>query len=402
MLHKTTVQEKKVFSWVFRRSPLFFAIPFVILIRLFSPIVLIRIGQINAGRIGHFAMDVELSLLKRKISSKSFCLPITIDLYFIYGTPSNLYLMKLWKQKINFYPKWLLHPIHRLNVRIPGFRKFDTFNGISHTDLTLLDKFEPSLKMSQHDEDASLSELKHIGIFQDDKIVCLSVRDSEYLRVTFSDTDWSEHNHRDSKITTYVEAAELLASMGYKVVRMGKIVADKFQSSNTSVIDYANSSIRSDMLDVYLFSHAKFIITTSTGMDFLGAIFRVPMGLVNVVSPVSIFKGDLLKSYQPKEIVDSESGKHISLEELIKLGYNEFYNKSDFDAINVAFIDNSTKDLCNFFSELELSYRNNAPIQYASRLIPILEKYNIRNDNWAKLSPSWLINHPYFLAGERL
>ena len=383
---------------VIRRVPLLFAIPAVVLMRLLSPFVLVRIGQTNAGRIGHFAMDIELSLLKRKMTSKSSRLPIVLDFYFIDGTPSNFYLLKLWQQKITFYPKWLLKPIHRLNIKLPASSKYNVFNEVTHTDLTLLDHFEPNLKMSQEDENTALSALKELGISQNDKIVCLSVRDSEYLRVTFPETDWSEHNHRDSKISTYAKAAELLANKGYKVLRMGSIVGDKLESNSTSVIDYANSTVRSDMLDVYLFSHAKFIITTSTGMDFLGALFRVPIGMINVVSSFSIFKGGILKSYQPKEIIDTKSGHHVGLEELIERGYKEAYNQSDFVSMNVSFIDNSPDDLCNFFSELECLVRNSAATEYSATVLTILENYKIVNRNWARISPLWLANHSYFLT----
>lgn len=374
------------------------AVPPVILMRLLSPFVLIRIGQTNAGRIGHFAMDVELSLLKKRVYPKSSLFPIIFDLYFIDGTPSNSYLFQLWKQKVKFYPKWLLKPIHRLNIKLPASNKFDVFNGVTHTDLSLLDKFGPILKMSEEDEHAALLTLKEIGISRDDNIVCLCVRDSEYLRLTFPETDWKEHDHRDSKISTYTRAAELLANKGYKVVRMGSIVSDKLESDSASVIDYANSNIRSDMLDVYLFSHAKFIITTSTGMDFLGALFRIPIGMINIVSSFSIFKGEILKMYQPKEMIDTGSGQHIGLEELIERGYAKAYNQSDFTSMRVEFIDNSPDDLCHFFSEFEFLVRNSMVTQYSSNVLAVLEKYKIENSNLARISPKWLANHSYFLT----
>ena len=227
------------------------------------------------------------------------------------------------------------------------------------------------------------------------------MRDSEYLRVTFPDTDWSEHDHRDSDIDTYVKAAELLAKMGYKVFRMGNIVRDKLESDSSSVIDYANSNVRSEMLDIYLFSHADFVITTSTGMDFLGALFRIPIGIVNAVSLTSIYQGELLKCYQPKEIVDTNSGQQLGLEELIERGYQGAYNQSEFACMNIGFIDNSSDDLCKFFSDLESLVRNKGTEQYSPKAITILEKYKITNKNWAKLSPAWLTSHSYFLAPRR-
>lgn len=283
-------------------------------------------------------------------------------------------------------------------MKLPKASKFDVFNDISHQDLTLLDKYAPNLKMSQEDEDKSLSILKNIGLTKEDRFICLCVRDSEYLRLVFPNTDWSEHNHRDSNINTYVKAAEFLASKGYKVVRMGKIVSNKIESTCSSVIDYANSELRSDMLDVYLFSHACFIITTSTGMDFLGALFRVPMGMVNIVSPKSIFQGELIKSFQLKEMIDLTSGQQLGLEELLERGYSKAYHSSDFVGMNIKLIDNTSEDLCNFFSEMERLVRGELSEQFSPDVISILEKRKVLNKNWAKLSPSWLINHAYFLT----
>lgn len=391
---KTHLSLRKLLS----RAPLLLASPAVILIRLLSPIVLVRIGQTNASRVGHFAIDIELSLLKKRNYPKSSIFPIVCDFYFIDGIASNLYLLQLWQQIITFYPKWILKPIHRLNMKLPASSKFDIFHGVNHTNLSLLDTFESNIKISQADQEIALVALKEIGVLREDKIVCLCVRDSAYLQTTFPETDWSEHNHRDSKISTYAIAAELLANKGYKVLRMGKIVNDKLESNSASVIDYANSTIRSDMLDVYLFSKAKFIITTSTGMDFLGALFRVPIGLINIVSIVSIYEGEIIKSYQPKEIIDTESGQHVGLEELIERGYQKSYNRSDFVSMNVGFIDNSSEDLCNFFTELEYLVRNGEAIEYSADVIAVLDKYKIKNNNWAKISQLWLANHSYFLS----
>ena len=177
---------------------------------------------------------------------------------------------------------------------------------------------------------------------------------------------------------------------------MGRIVSNKLESGSKSVIDYANSNIRSDMLDVYLFSQAKFVITTSTGMDFIGALFRVPMGIVNVVSAWSVFEGEILKSYQPKEIFDTKSGYHVGLEELLSRGYQEAYNRSDFLSMNLRFVDNSPEDLCNFFGLLEYLVIYRTTKLCSTSIEAILNKYSIKNDNWAKISPHWLMNHPYY------
>lgn len=381
-----------------RRLPLLAAIPAVLVIRVMSPLLLIRIGQSNAGRIGHFAMDTELAICQRKTRTQNSKFPIIVDLFFIDGNVSNEYLLRLWEQVITYYPKWLLQPIHRLNQKLPGARKFNVFGNVTHLDLTLLDSTDASIHISQSDEASALEILKEIGIEKDDKIVCFCVRDNAYLRSAFPADDWSEHDHRDSEVQDYVLAAKALESQGYKVLRMGKIVNDKLQTDSTLIIDYANSAIRSDMLDVYLFSKAKFIISNSTGMDFLGALFRVPIGLVNVVSPKSIAEGKIIRLYQPKEFHDKATDEILSLEQLLKRGFASAYNKRDFVSMGVEIINNSPEEIRDFALEFQQIAEDDLDISYIADVQEILERNHIGNRNLAKISRIWLSHHPRFIA----
>lgn len=386
------------FLRIARRLPLLLAIPAVLVIRLISPLLLIRIGQSNVGRIGHFAMDTELAICQKKVKTQSSKFPKIVDLFFIDGNVSNEYLFRLWGQIITYYPKWLLKPIHRLNQRLPGARKFNVFDNVTHLDLTLLDSTDASIHITESDKALALEILKEIGIVKDDKIVCFCVRDNAYLRTTFPADDWSEHDHRDSEVQDYVMAAKALESQGYKVLRMGKIVNEKLQTNSKSIIDYANSAVRSDMLDVYLFSKAKFIISNSTGMDFLGALFRVPIGLVNVVSPNSLAEGNIVRLYQPKEFRDKVSGEILSLDKLLKRGFALAYNRGDFISMDVEIINNSAEEIHNFALEFQQLVESDSEISYIPEILEILEKNNIRNRNLAKISRIWLSRHPEFIA----
>ena len=386
------------FLRIAKRIPLLAAIPAVLVIRVISPLLLIRIGQSNAGRIGHFAMDTELAICQKRVKAQSSRFPKIVDLYFLGGRVSNEYLFRLWKQVITFYPKWLLQPVHRLNQKLPGARKFNVFDNVTHLDLTLLDSAEASIHIPKSDEASALEILKEIGVSKDDKIVCLCVRDDAYLRTTFPADDWSEHDHRDSEVQVYMLAAKALESQGYKVLRMGKIVKDKLQTDSKSIIDYANSAIRSDMLDVYLFSKAKFIISNSTGMDFLGALFRVPIGLVNVVSPKSIAEGRIIRLYQPKEFHDKVTNEILSLEQLLKRGFASAYNKGDFVSMGVDVISNSPEEIRDFTLEFQQSVEANLEISYLWEILELLERNMIRNRNLAKISRNWLSHHSEFIA----
>ncbi len=61
------------------------------------------------------------------------------------------------------------------------------------------------------------------------------VRDNAYLPTK----NWGYHNYRNSEISSFIPALELLASMGYWVIRMGKIMETPLRLNNNRIIDYS-------------------------------------------------------------------------------------------------------------------------------------------------------------------
>jgi putative glycosyltransferase (TIGR04372 family) len=371
-------------------------IPVILTIRMISPILLIRFGQTNSSRIGHFAIETEIAQCQKRDKTRNHKLPIIIDLYYVNGNISNEYLFDQWRKVINYYPSWLIHPLNRLNQKIPAARKYNVFADAGAQNLEILDSFKPIIKLEDTDIFKAQKILERIGIYKNDKVVCLCVRDDAYLQATYPSENWKEHSHRDSDIKNYVLAAETLAGLGYKVVRMGKVVKGNLISNSASVIDYANSAVRSDFLDVYLFSKAKFIISNATGMDYLGAIFRVPIGLVNTVTSESIKPGKILKLYQPKTAFDSSDGSVLGLADLVKRGFNFSYHASDYSQMNVRFQENTEEEIKNFALEFKELVEKNIEIIPQEATIQGLRHAGAKNFSLSKISHSWLKAHDYY------
>ena len=91
----------------------------------------------------------------------------------------------------------------------------------------------------------------------------LYVRDGAYQLQKFKarERDWSYHDFRHTDINNFLLAAEELTKKGYYVFRMGVVVEKKFQTKNPKIIDYANSTLRSDFMDVYLGAKCSFCIS---------------------------------------------------------------------------------------------------------------------------------------------
>ena len=118
------------------------------------------------------------------------------------------------------------------------------------------------------------------------------------------DGNIAHNKFRDFKIKNFKEAAEALANRGYYVFRMGAKVNEKLKSNNKKIIDYANSNLRSEFMDIFLGAKCNFCISTGHGFDMLPYVFNKPIGIMSV--PV----GDL-RSHSKRFLLLTK--KHYSL-----------------------------------------------------------------------------------------
>lgn len=172
----------------------------------------------------------------------------------------------------------------------------------------LLAKMPKILNFSSYELKLGEEFLRSVGC-ENNKFVCLMVRDSTYLSTIRKDKDFSHYEYRDSKISTYLEGAEKLAELGYTVFRMGQIVKDPLKSSNSKVIDYATNGMRTEFLDIFLGAHCSFYVSTGTGIDTVAQIFRRPMLYLNVIG----FYDDIATNnylFYPKTYFDEFSLKN--------------------------------------------------------------------------------------------
>ena len=206
-----------------------------------------------------------------------------LDLVYIHYNDKifNKQLAKMWKRKLNFLSGYLLHPISKVNKLIPGGEIYSLeylySNRVSNID-NLLEKCQP-LEFTVGEEIYGRKMLKKFGLKDEDKFVCFDVRDGAYQlkKISARYRNWSYHDFRHTDINKFVLAAEELAKRGYYVFRMGVSVEKPFISNNPKIIDYANSNLRSDFMDIYLGAKCSFCITTATGFQDLPCLFRKPM-----------------------------------------------------------------------------------------------------------------------------
>lgn len=363
-------------------------LPLLLLLHLISPVLLIRIGGIRSDRIGHLALDLELCLCSEAKNAK--LLPRRINLFYVNPPVSNDYLLKLWKKKILFIPRYFLYPLDMSIKNFRFFQKHNFFNLVNlhgHTNLSILDNSIPTLSFTSSEIKQGQNLLQQLGISADQQFVCLAVRDGRYLNEFLPQKNWSYHDFRDSNIQDYLQMAEYLTQKGFFVIRMGKFVQQELKTSNPMIIDYANSLLRSDFADVYLFANCTFCISTSTGMDALASLFRRPVGLVNVVNIQSVASGSIIKLFQPKSFFDIRLNRELNFKEISTKNLFYFSESSKFLENGIVLKENSPEELRLFAGDL-------LQIISKDQLRPSIEsETNLSLERLNKISNSWLSRH---------
>ena len=359
---KVIIKKIRTIIFLTLKIPFFIiSIPSVIIIRLISPWILIRFGEIRSGRIGHFAKELELYLNDLdagiNISQKKH-----IDFLFLKNKQiANKQLEKMWRRTLRIWPTFLLQPFYKTNQFMNIFLPNNSKHRINFTLRyynNLLEKFKPHLKFTEQEEADGQKFLQNFGIQKNDKFVCLLVRDSGYLnrhqKYSNEDTSrWAYHSYRDGNIDRYVLAAEELAARGYYVFRMGVNVLKKFNLSNPKIIDYANLKIRSDFMDIYLGAKCTFCISTQAGFDEVPAIFRKPVAYVGVVPLVLLYSHNKDSLIIPRKHISKKTKKELSISEIFSnnVAFGQF--QEEFDKQNVILDENSPEEIRDLSIEMD-------------------------------------------------
>lgn len=327
---------------------------FMKLLNIFFPYKLYLLG---IERIGHLALEPELLLRQKHLkTSDSDCFYILItdssveiaNTYFFNLLKSYFFIIRshyLFKFVKEYKDNRLIKRFNLFSAYPPG-KNF----GIAYAR----NGYAPS-QIKLPTEDLSLGReilLTQFGIDTNkDKIICIFARDSQYLANTFPDNNWSHHDYRDMDIDTYLSAIQYLCEQGYKVFRLGKIVAKPVHYQHPNFFDYALTARRSDFFDIYLIYTAYLTIGTPSGITDIPSVFDKPCLSLGFAPPffAPIGKNAL---FIPKKICHSESSQEIPFTALLNL-LNDLKKTSDFSIFNaskmkhhkLSYVENTTEEI---------------------------------------------------------
>lgn len=282
-----------------------------LIIRIVSPIKLIRFGLLNSHRIGHFSIEWEIFWQLNLNENKS------LILLSFHKDVSNFFLSKLIRRKIIIYPTKLIKLIQILNKSFLGNKKHEIdFHYYHHDRFNKLNNFIPSLKFTKKELIKGNDFLKK---YSTKKIICFLCRDGKYMSQKYKINDYK--NIRNTDIDDYIEGFKALENKGYTIFRMGTNVEKKLSYTSDRVIDYANSSMRSDFLDIFLTYKCDFFVSNGVGLDGVAIMFNKPILYLNFIPPAAwpVCSEKFLFSF--KKFFDLESKNYLTLSQIFKKNF---------------------------------------------------------------------------------
>ena len=350
-LKKNTSKAARITLWL----PLLISFaPLAMLVYLIRPIFLLRFHGLNARKIGHYAEEVELYLCEMAHGINRPNL-IYWDIFFHdIGPVCNKQLEKMWRRKISIYPKILIKPMLMLTHLFPrgGINRIGNNTQYNRDVNNLYDKISSQIEFTSKEISYGMSVLEKMGL-KEKKYACIDVRDSAYANNVLK-VDNFRDQYRDSNIDNYYEAALKIIEKGYVVVRMGKSVNSQFPVKNANILDYANSTYRSDFMDLFLAAHCDFTLSGCGGFSAVPIIFRRPFAFVNM-APIGLsvtFRDSTIGIC--KHYCDSRTHKRLTFKEILKRNAAYLTDTKDYIEANMYLEENSPVEIMEVAEEMIL------------------------------------------------
>ena len=337
-------------------------VPILLFFWFLKPIIKIRwCKKYFSNRVGHLVSEMEHYFAYKKIFKKKKYFDLFPKSLFVNKNPSNKFLQKHYKNNVFIINDTIIKLFQKTQIFIEdNFRyiRFENFdNELSTRDNYKIfnSKYKPTIKFSNTDMKKINNFKKKIQLKDSDKLICLIVRDSKYLKDRFPNQDWSYHNYRDSDINSFIPGINFLTSIGFKVIRMGKNQKKSFIISNKNYFDCSLSNLKSDLIDVWLMSRCNLCISTGTGLDQIARIFNNPILFVNHL-PLSDWSSYAKSLTHPKYLYNRNTNKLLNLLEYIKFS---FLKNTDYQKNNIKIVDLNKDEILKCFKEFIFLHKNN-------------------------------------------
>lgn len=337
----------RIFKKIFNLILVALALPFVLLIRILSPLVVVRIFVLDLGRIGHVLPHYDMYLTRRDAGLEG---RRNFDIYcFNQGKVANRQVKKMVARAVPVCP--FAFWVDKVNKKIPGWQKH-AVPCKSRLCYDIAIRPTPSLSFTEEELRQGQEELKKLGVPRNTPFICFHSRDAAYLRTHDPRNNWDYHSYRNADISNYIPAAEKLVNKGYYAIRMGRFVSKAVNTANPKIIDYASKS-PTDFMDIYLGAHCRFFIAGSDGLAEIPTTFRRPTVWIDFIPFSTLYLIATGQLFIPKKLWSLKENRLLTFAEMLNTEVAGYGRSEDYQNAGIKIINNSPEEILDVSLEIE-------------------------------------------------
>lgn len=243
------------------------------------------------------------------------------------------------------------------------FLRFIISKNFYRLDFSLFAKFSPVAYEKAGGDYKEIENVKVIDFSEDEikrgeqflrqndigeKFVCIAPRNSEYKKSYMESISPNDYlTYRNGSIESYLKAVEVIQSLGYSLIQMGKVNKNVFPKQY-GILNF--SEVYDEFLDIYLFSRCEFVIGDASGIMKIADLFAKPTIQANnelittakeitgyfregkdIILPVKYWSAEKKRYLTLREQLELEvkyKDKRFE-EEVIRLGYRGISNSAE-------------------------------------------------------------------------
>jgi putative glycosyltransferase (TIGR04372 family) len=208
---------------------------------------------------------------------------------------------------------------------------------------------KPLFQLNADDQEYGREQLEKVGIPRDAWFVSLHVRDAGYKTGSYL-ADEAYDSYRNADIESYKLAIQEVVQRGGYVIRVGDPKMKPF-AGMTGFFDYALSDVRSNRMDIFLFSQCRCFVGVSSGPVLTPVLFGVPVVMTNFV-PMSgrPHAGNCL--FIPKLLWLRGERRYATFHEVLSTNLGRMFTSHGYEQKKIDIIDNSPEDIRDVVAEM--------------------------------------------------
>jgi putative glycosyltransferase (TIGR04372 family) len=209
----------------------------------------------------------------------------------------------------------------------------------------------PVVKLTRSEVDQGKRFLQSIGVRNEQKIACFTVRSASYYsKLQKTSGKLKAQNIRNPDEGVYFEVAKILSNRGYFVIRMGKDLDTKVPKEfENKIFDYATST-RSDFLDTFLLQKCELLINGGTGIHTFRSIINKPTIQTDLYRILkNKFFGDICL-FQKVLLVNEN--RLATVGEMVAMG-DSFSDERHQERLGVRLVKNTAEEILAACDEME-------------------------------------------------